>query len=304
MNLLIANHYAKGKHKRFPEWLFAPRAHNSQEACRIQAFLKDHSIHTVCERANCPNRRDCYSRRSMTFLILGDRCTRQCAFCSVSKEAPGPVNPEEPAKIAYLVACLNISYIIITSVTRDDLSDGGAAHFARCIQVVREKNGDLPIEVLVPDFAGSLQALCLVVESNPAVIGHNIETVRRRYSLMRRGADYQRSLLLLKEVKRIHPGLITKSGIMVGLGETAEEVIETLNDLRAASVDIVTIGQYLRSHHDAADVSEFVPPEQFGYYRQKAEKIGFSVVNAGPFIRSSYMAKEAYLVATAKKTIG
>ncbi len=277
-----------------PDWLKA--AANSGETNEaVMALMRQLNLHTVCEEAHCPNAGECFGRRTATFLILGNQCTRRCTFCAVSKLNPQPLDPHEPQQLAAAVRQLGLRYVVITSVTRDDLSDGGAAQFVRCIEAVRAGQPDAPaIEVLIPDLQGNWAALADIVAARPQIINHNIETVPLLYPDVRPEADYNRSLNLLAEVKRQNPDQLTKSGIMVGLGETPAQVLAVLRDLRAAGCDLLTIGQYLapsRLHHP---VVEYVHPDQFAVYRQQAEGMGFRYVAAGPFVRSSYQADLAF----------
>jgi len=278
-----------------PEWLRV-RINASEESAQVVRMLRELSLHTVCEEANCPNRGECFRRRTATFMILGNHCTRNCTFCTVTKELPCAVDPEEPRHVAEAVRELNLKHVVITSVTRDDLPDGGAGHFADVIRAIRggSPGGAPVIEVLIPDFKGSMEALAAVMEAAPDIINHNIETVPRLYPEVRPMAVYRRSLELLARVKRSASGIYTKSGIMVGLGETHAEVLDTLRDLRGAGCDILTIGQYLapsRAHHP---VVAYVTPEEFTQYKEEAEGLGFLFVASAPLVRSSYMAEEAF----------
>ncbi len=257
----------------------------------VQKVLASHHLNTVCEEANCPNRMECFSSRTATFMILGSRCTRNCTFCDVTNGMPDTVDREEPEHIAEAVKSLGLSYVVITSVTRDDLPDGGAGHFAEVIRKVKEKNPDAAVEVLIPDFKGDMDALKTVIGADPVIINHNIETVPRLYKEVRPQAVYERSLELLKRVKELS-SLYSKSGIMVGLGETYDEVVESLKDLREAGCDFLTIGQYLAPSKDHHPVVEYVHPDTFEQYRKEALKLGFKGVASGPLVRSSYKAHE------------
>jgi lipoic acid synthetase len=268
--------------------------------------LGSRGIHTICQSARCPNVGECFGRGLATFLIMGDRCTRDCRFCAVENGAPTPLDPEEPARIAEAARRLGLKHIVVTSVTRDDLPDGGAAHFAAVVRALRDVAPEATVEILVPDFGGDRRALAVVVEAAPDVLGHNVETVPRLYPQVRRGASYARSLELLRRAKQIAQGchpvflpstrnespLLTKSGLMVGLGETQSEVEGVLRDLRAASVDILTIGQYLRPTKGHAAVAEYVAPEVFDRYRRLALDLGFREAACAPLVRSSYHAAE------------
>jgi lipoic acid synthetase len=252
------------------------------------------SLHTVCEEANCPNRMECFARRTATFMILGDRCTRNCTFCNVTKGAPVPVDADEPRHAAEGVRELGLKHVVITSVTRDDLPDGGAEHFAETIRRIRETTPDVTIEVLIPDFKGSLPAQQTVLEAGPDVLNHNIETVPRLYQEVRPMAVYARSLELLRRAKELgKPGMHTKSGMMLGLGEGKDEVLQSLRDLRSAGCDFLTLGQYLapsKLHHP---VVEYIHPDVFAEYKTLGEAMGFKFVASAPLVRSSYMAEKA-----------
>ncbi|MGB9809038.1 MAG: lipoyl synthase, partial [Caldanaerobacter sp.] len=245
---------------RKPEWLKVRIL--SEDLNRMEAFLKNMGLNTVCQSANCPNMGECFARRTATFMIMGNICTRNCRFCAVEKGHPQPLDEEEPGRVAEAARRLGLKHVVVTSVTRDDLPDGGASHFAKTIYELKKLPG-VTVEVLVPDFMGNEEAIRTVVEAKPDVINHNVETVPRLYSRVRPKADYIRSLNLLKKVKELDPLILTKSGIMVGLGETEEEVIEVMKDLRDIDCDMMTIGQYLRPSHKHIEVAEYVTPEQF-----------------------------------------
>jgi len=249
--------------------------------------------HTVCESAACPNVGECWNRRTATFMILGNVCTRRCGFCAVQKGAPLPVDYDEPRRVADAVAALGLRYAVITSVNRDDRKDGGAELFALTIRAIRAKVPDCKVEVLIPDFQGSEAALALVMEAAPDVLNHNIETVPRLYRQVRLGARYQRSLDLLAAAKRMSPATPTKSGLMVGLGESTDEVVDVMRDLRRSQVDILTVGQYLRPSPRHLPVARFVSPEEFAAYRRLGLEMGFAHVESGPLVRSSYHADSA-----------
>jgi lipoic acid synthetase len=283
---------------RKPPWL-KKKISYTDERHRVKKTLHTLSLNTVCESARCPNLSECFHHQRATFLILGNICSRGCSFCSVRKVQPGEkipvgVDKDEPSRIAKAVDALNLKYVVITSVTRDDLSDGGAGQFAETIRKIRDLDNDIKIEVLTPDFQGDRRAIDTVAKSGPDVYNHNIETVPRLYVSVRPQALYERSLFLLKHLKQFYPGILLKSGIMVGLGETKNEVIEVLKDLSEAGCDAVTIGQYLRPSHRNITVAEYVRPEIFEFYKEQAKKIGFSFVASGPYVRSSYMAHEGY----------
>ncbi len=259
--------------------------------------IHSHGLHTVCEEARCPNIYECWGSKTATFLILGDICTRNCRFCSVAKGNPrGKVDTEEPIRVARAVKELGLRYVVVTSVDRDDLPDGGASVYAETIRSIRRLNPGTIIEVLIPDFSGSLEALKKVVDAKPNVLGHNIETVKRLTPVVRdRRAGYELSLKVLKAAKEIDPGIITKSGIMLGLGEEYEEVVDALRDLRRVDVDIVTIGQYLMPSPKHYPVIEYVSPDVFKKLEKEAYSLGFKYVASGPRVRSSYLAGEYFI---------
>src|SRR5579884_2252546 len=277
-------------HRRLPDWLKRglPRGNENFFTDRL---LRELRLETVCENARCPNRPECYSRRTATFMILGNVCTRPCGFCSVAKGLPETLEDDEPARVAEAAHRLGLRHVVITSVTRDDLPDGGANHFRRCILAVRERTG-AAVEVLTPDFLGDLSAVDRVLEAAPEVYNHNLETVPRLYKKARGRASYQRSLDLLAHVKHRLPATVTKSGLMLGLGETTEELFEVLADLRAVDCDTLTLGQYLAPTLRHIPVARYVPPAEFEELAALARTIGFKKVVAGPFVRSSYHADE------------
>lgn len=276
-----------------PEWIRV-RLAGGEEAERFQsikATLRAHRLHTVCEEASCPNIHECFGKGTATFMILGDVCTRRCPFCDVAHGKPLPPDPAEPEHLARTVAALRLRYVVITSVDRDDLRDGGAAHFAACIRAVREHSPSTRIEVLVPDFRGRLEAaLEAFAHDLPDVMNHNLETVPRLYRQARPGADYAHSLRLLAEFKARHPEVATKSGLMVGLGETDEEIVQVMRDLRAHGCDMLTIGQYLQPSSGHLPVERYVPPETFAAFEREALALGFRHAACGPLVRSSYRA--------------
>lgn len=285
----------KNNYRPKPDWLRV-KANTGEANQTVMKLMRSLDLHTVCEEANCPNCGECFGRRIATFMILGRECTRNCTFCCVSKGEPAPPDPSEPAHLAEAVAQLGLRYAVITSVTRDDLPDGGSGHFAAVITAIRERLADASpiIEVLIPDFQGNLESLQKVTAARPEVINHNVETVPRLYPAVRPQADYQRSLTLLERVKQLDPLLLTKSGIMLGLGETSEEVLAVFDDLRRHHCDCLTIGQYLAPSAKHHPVVEFITPAQFEWYRDKASQAGFSYVASGPLVRSSYMADQAW----------
>jgi lipoic acid synthetase len=276
--------------RRLPSWLKRnlPRGN---ENFFTQGLLDELQLETVCENARCPNRPECYSRRTATFMILGNVCTRPCGFCSVTKGTPHELAADEPERVAEAAYRLGLRHVVITSVTRDDLPDGGADHFARCVLAVRQRTA-AAVEVLTPDFLGDIAAIDRVLEARPEVYNHNMETVPRLYKKVRGRADYRRSLDLLDHVKRRSPETVTKSGLMLGLGETRDELFDVLADLRAARCDALTLGQYLAPTLKHIPVARFVPPDEFDELAELARKLGFHKVVAGPFVRSSYHAEE------------
>jgi lipoic acid synthetase len=270
-----------------PPWLkkSTPKSRHIQ---RLRKLISCEGLHTVCESAKCPNLGECFARNTLTFLILGEVCTRNCAFCAIKKGEPTPVDTDEPRKIAEAVKKLGLNYVVITSVTRDDLPDGGAGLFKKVIEEIK----GIKVEVLIPDFRGDREALNQVIAARPYVINHNLETVSRLYAKVRPQADYQRSLDLLRHIKEADPSIYTKSGIMVGLGERDEEVAQVLRDLKKVSCDMVTIGQYLRPSRQNLQVERFVEPEVFVDFERLGRDMGFLSVTAGPLVRSSYRAGE------------
>ena len=253
--------------------------------------IADLRLETVCESAKCPNRTECWSQQTATFMILGNVCTRPCGFCSVLKGKTETVQLDEPARVAEAAERLGLKYVVITSVTRDDLIDGGADHFYECVIAVRERTG-AKVEVLTPDFRGNRDAIHRVIQSRPDVFNHNTETVPRLYDRVRRNADYQRTLDLLRQIKDESPEMPTKSGLMLGLGETREELLEVCSDLRAVGVDMLTLGQYLQPTAEHLPVERYVTPEEFDEIGDQMRRLGFSMVASGPFVRSSYHAGE------------
>jgi lipoic acid synthetase len=269
----------------------------------MNTLLASLRLNTVCQSAACPNLGQCFSNRTATFLILGNICTRHCRFCAVKKGHPGAVDADEPEKISEAIKRLGLKYVVITSVTRDDLPDGGASHYGDVLGTIHSSNPRVKTEVLIPDFQNSPEALDIVLRASPDVTGHNLETVPRLYPSIRPKSDYRDSLGLLKKIKDRQPDFLTKSGIMLGLGEKAEEVIKVLKDLREIDCDILTIGQYLSPSSGHASVRRYVPPEEFIQYVRVAERMGFKAVVSGPWVRSSYRAAETYRIATRKRAI-
>src|SRR6059058_3029077 len=276
--------------RRLPDWLKRPLPAGN-ENFYTHSLLRELRLETVCENARCPNRPECYARRTATFMILGNICTRPCGFCSVPRGQPEALEDDEPDRVAEAAVRLGLRHVVITSVTRDDLPDGGADHFYRCVTAVRARTG-AAVEVLTPDFLGDTAAIDRVLEAQPEVFNHNTETVPRFYKKVRGRADYQRSLELLARVKRSAPLMTTKSGLMLGLGETREELLETLADLRGARCDVLTLGQYLTPTLKHVPVARYLPPEEFDELAVLAKSLGFQEVASGPFVRSSYHADE------------
>jgi lipoyl synthase len=281
---------------RAPDWIREKRLRLS-DLHPVKNLMRAQSLSTVCEEARCPNRGECFARGTATFLLLGDVCTRACGFCDIANGKPRPVDPGEPWRVRAAVERMGLSFVVLTSVDRDDLPDGGAAHFADTIRAVRTLERVPGVEVLTPDFLGRLESLETVLAAGPDVFNHNVETVPRLYREVRRGARLERSLGLLSAAKRIAPEKTTKSGFMLGLGEREDEVQALLEKLREAGVDIVTIGQYLRPSSENLPVVEYVHPDVFERHRLAGEKLGFRHVFAGPFVRSSYRAEEALAAA-------
>jgi lipoyl synthase len=276
-----------------PKWLRRSLP-TGPEYEKIRSLLKGHGLTTVCREAKCPNQFECYGQGTATFMILGDRCTRNCRFCAVQHMPESPPDPLEPERVAEAVALLDLRYAVVTSVTRDDLADGGAALFAGTIIAIRRRRANTLVEVLIPDLQGDSSALLTILDAAPDVLNHNIETVVRLYPQVRPQAVYDRSLDLLRRVKESHPHIPTKSGMMLGLGETMAEIEETWRDLLAAGCDILTMGQYLQPSGEHLPVQRFLPPEEFEDLAQRAIALGFSGVAAGPFVRSSYQAESLY----------
>ncbi len=276
-----------------PEWIRV-KAPVSTEYRATRDVIHKLKLNTVCEEAACPNIGECWAKAHATVMIMGDTCTRACAFCNVKTGTPGALNPHEPENLAQAIAELNLSHVVVTSVDRDDLEDGGAAHFAECITAMRRRAPNTTIEVLTPDFLRKEKGIGVIVKAKPDVYNHNIETVPRLYKTIRPGARYFNSLHLLKTVKELDPTMFTKSGIMVGLGEEKEEVLQVMDDLRAADVDFMTIGQYLQPTPAHAPLARYVTPDEFDYYGRQARAKGFLMVASSPLTRSSYHAGEDF----------
>ncbi len=281
-----------------PDWLRAPApvGHNYRE---LKALIADLKLHTVCESAACPNVGECWNRRTATFMILGNVCTRRCGFCAVQKGGPLPVDLDEPRRVAEAVAIMGLGYAVVTSVNRDDRKDGGAELFALTIRAIRERVPGCRVEVLVPDFQGSHAAMEIVMEARPDVLNHNTETVPRLYRQVRLGARYERSLDMLAYAKKLGPATPVKSGLMLGLGEMPEEVLQVMRDLRSNSVDILTLGQYLRPSLKHLPIVRYVSPAEFSEFRQAGMEMGYAHVEAGPLVRSSYHADDSHAAASA-----
>ena len=284
-----------------PQWLTINPA-STEKYSTIKSSIKQLGLHTVCVEAHCPNMSECWSGGTATFMILGDLCSRGCTFCAVSKSAKGiAVDKEEPAKLAKIVKEWKLAYIVITSVCRDDLADQGSGHFARCVEEIKKENPDTLVEVLIPDFRDDIDCLTKISQSRPDVIGHNIETVERLSPEIRdRRAGYRQSLRVLRKFKELNSMAYTKSAMMLGMGESEEEVVSAMKDLRAAGVDFLAVGQYLRPSQRHIEVKEYVRPEIFERYKDIATSLGFRYVAAGPFVRSSYKAGEFFIKSMVK----
>ncbi len=283
---------AKEDMPRKPDWLRV-RIPASPEVERIKKLLRKHALHTVCEEASCPNLGECFHGGTATFMIMGAICTRRCPFCDVGHGRPKPLDEGEPAHLAQAIADMRLKYVVITSVDRDDLRDGGAGHFGSCIQEIRDRSSEVEIEILVPDFRGRMEvALDILSETPPDIFNHNLETAPALYKMARPGSDYQWSLDLLKQYKARNPSVPTKSGLMLGLGETNEQVIEVMEDMRAHDIEMITLGQYLQPSRHHLPVKRFVHPDEFAELADTAKKLGFSKVASGALVRSSYHADE------------
>jgi lipoic acid synthetase len=274
-----------------PTWLRA-KAPAGDNFHNLKKLARGLGLHTVCESAQCPNIGECWSHRTATFMLLGDICTRRCGFCAVPKGKPGPIQWDEPRRVAEAVATLSLKHTVVTSVNRDDDNLGGARIFAETIRQIRELSPGCRVEVLIPDFQGLDEALKIVIDAQPDVLNHNTETVPRLYRVVRSGARYERTLRLLENAKSLAPGIVTKSGVMVGLGETTAELVEVFRDLGSRGVDILTVGQYLRPSLDHLPIARFYTPDEFEYLKEEALRFGFRHVESGPLVRSSYHAHE------------
>lgn len=276
---------------RKPEWLKVKLPASTEKIDHIKQAMRKHGLHSVCEEASCPNLPECFNHGTATFMILGDICTRRCPFCDVAHGRPLPPDPQEATKLGLTIADMGVRYVVITSVDRDDLRDGGAQHFADCIREIRAHSPDIKVEVLVPDFRGRMEKALDILEGEaPDVFNHNLETVPRMYRAARPGANYQWSLDLLKLYKERRPDVMTKSGLMVGLGETNEEILTVMEDLRRHNVDMLTIGQYLQPSRHHIKVDRYVHPDEFAMFKREADKMGFTHAASGPLVRSSYHA--------------
>lgn len=283
--------------RRLPEWFKVPMPGGPNYMSLRERFRAE-ELHTVCEEARCPNIGDCWERGTATFMILGDICTRACAYCAVTTGLPQGLDIQEPVRLAETVERLGLRYVVITSVNRDDLPDGGAFIFAQCVRQIRSRSPDCKVELLIPDFEGNWDALESTMDAGPDTLNHNIETVRRVFRRVRPKGDYDQSLELLRRVKELSPGAVTKSGMMVGLGETWDELVDTMRDLRSVDCDLLTIGQYLRPSQKHAPVTKWYTPVEFDELRLEGEALGFHHVASGPLVRSSYHADEQHETAT------
>jgi len=282
---------------RHPEWLRVSIA-GGENYVKVKTILRKAKLHTICEEAKCPNIAECFGNGTATFLILGDTCTRNCSYCNVKHGKPLPLNPLEPMEVAESVKTLGLKYAVITSVTRDDLPDGGASVFHETVMEIKRLNKGCGVEVLIPDFQGKKESLKKIVDAKPDVINHNIEVVKELFPKIRPQGDYRRSLSVLKTVKDMDGRAITKSGFMVGLGETDEQILNTLQDLRENNVDILTIGQYLQPSREHVEVKKYYTPEEFNGFKEAALEMGFKYVESGPLVRSSYHAEQAFAEVT------
>jgi lipoic acid synthetase len=279
-------------HRRHPDWLKV-KLGSGEIYAKMKSLLRKSKLHTICEEAKCPNIAECFGSGTAVFLILGDICTRNCRYCYVKHGKPLPLNPDEPRDVAESVRQLGLNYVVITSVTRDDLEDGGASVFYDTVIEIKKLNQDCTIEVLIPDFKGNIESLKTVIKSNPDVINHNIEVVEDLFENIRPEGDYKTSLEVLANIKKINPDIKTKSGFMVGIGETKDQIIKTMQDLRLSNVDFLTIGQYLQPSKDHIDITKYYSPEEFEDFRTIGLDLGFEHVESGPLVRSSYHAEKA-----------
>jgi lipoyl synthase len=274
-----------------PEWIKV-RLPSNPVFFSTKALISDLRLHTVCESAQCPNRWECWSQGTATFMIAGERCTRACGFCAVATAKPFALDFDEPGRVAEAICRMKLKHVVVTAVARDDLADGGANHFARTIRAIRKLDSEIVVEVLTPDFCGKEGSLAMVLKAEPDIFNHNVETVERLTPVVRSRAKYRLSLNVLRRAKELDPSVVTKSGVMLGLGETESELFQTMDDLRAASVQVLTLGQYLRPTPDHLPVVEYIRPEAFDAYKEVAERKGFEYVASGPLVRSSYHAAD------------
>lgn len=288
---MVLQEVKQGSAGRLPEWV-RRSVLNTEENRRVRGILKEQNLNTICESGRCPNKGECWARGTATFLLMGPLCTRTCKFCSVNKGLPGPLDPDEPARVAEAARQMGLRHVVLTSVNRDDLPDQGAGHFAKTITTIRETVPGIAVEVLTPDFQGREDCIQIVLAAEPVVFNHNVETVPRLYKKVRPGSKYPRSLKVLQDAKRLAPHIPTKSGIMLGLGETEEEIKEVLADFRTVDCDFLTLGQYLRPSREQLPVDRYVTPEEFENWSHFAWNLGFKMVHSGPLVRSSYHAEE------------
>ena len=279
--------------RRHPDWLKV-KIGSGENYVKMKSLLRKSKLHTICEEAKCPNMAECFGCGTAVFLILGDTCTRNCKYCNVKHGKPLSLNQDEPVDVAASVKELGLNYVVITSVTRDDLDDGGAGVFFDCVAEVKKLNNDCKVEVLIPDFKGNINSLEKVIQSKPDVINHNIEVVEDLFPIIRPEGDYKTSLNLLKNIKKINGNIKSKSGFMIGLGETKNQILKTLNDLKESNVDFLTIGQYLQPSKQHVEIKKYYTPEEFNDFKKIALGIGFKHVESGPLVRSSYHAEKAF----------
>jgi len=280
--------------RRHPDWLKV-KIPSGENFVRVKTLLRSAKLHTICEEAKCPNLAECFGNKTAVFLILGDTCTRNCRYCNVRHGTPQSLNTNEPRDVADSVKQLGLKYVVVTSVTRDDIDDGGASVFSDSVKEIKELNKNCKVEVLIPDFKGDIDALKRVVDSNPDVINHNIEVVEKLFPTIRPEGNYKTSLNLLKDIKKINKNMKTKSGFMIGIGENKKQIVKTMKDLRRSDVDFLTIGQYLQPTKDHAEIQKYYTPDEFNEFKEIALDLGFKHVESGPLVRSSYHAENALL---------
>lgn len=282
--------------KKHPSWIRKNVRGNREKYTQVKEILQKQQLHTVCQEAQCPNLGECWGYGSVTFMILGDACTRSCNFCAVKAQPLLPPDPKEPVRLATAIQEMGLHYVVLTSVTRDDLPDQGSSHYAQCIQSIKARNPEVIVEALIPDFQGTRESLHTVVNAEPEVIGHNVETVKRLQTEVRDPrASYEQSLKVLETINSLDADIYTKSSLMLGLGETEQEVLQAMDDLREVDVDILTLGQYLRPTKQHLEVHEYIPPDKFTYYQERAQEKGFLYTVSGPFVRSSYKSSEFFM---------